>query len=60
MSRSEFYREAARAYTHQLEAGAVTAGLDAYIERSGDSGLDAEWTDQSRRALARATNQDNW
>jgi metal-responsive CopG/Arc/MetJ family transcriptional regulator len=60
MNRSEFYREAARAYVGRLEEEAVTAAVDAYIERSGDDGSDPEWTDGSIRRLAAATAGDEW
>ncbi|MDR1635247.1 MAG: ribbon-helix-helix domain-containing protein [Bifidobacteriaceae bacterium] len=60
MSRSEFYREAAKAYADQLEGNEITAAMDAYIERTGDAGSDAEWTAASRQRLAEATADDQW
>jgi predicted DNA-binding protein len=60
MTRSQFYREAAMAYTSQLEGQAITAALDAYAEFSGDTGLDPEWTAASRRRLAAASAYDEW
>ncbi|MDR1187123.1 MAG: ribbon-helix-helix protein, CopG family [Bifidobacteriaceae bacterium] len=60
MSRSEFYREAARSYAAQLASADLTARIDAYIERTGDDGTDSDWTDWSRAHLAQATEADEW
>ena len=60
MTRSEFFRNAGLRYAAELAREDVTRAIDAYIEATGDDGSDQEWTEMSRRTLARATEADEW